>query len=537
LDVLYTNKWKENGYKGEEMKPIFKIMIVDDEMLVRQGIKHLLDWENEGYRIVGEAANGLEALNMMDEVSPHIIITDIVMPIMGGEKLVKIVKEKYPHIEVIVLSSFSEYDYVRSTFQSGVADYILKPKLEADYLLSILNKTTAKLVGMEMSDQGTEPGEKQILLVIERLMTGYESGLEPALLHAKFPHPLFAFFGADMRHIKDSGDRLTFTQKIEKGLSTLPLGDTVFIRLKFVNDSVIYLLNANPEQWDELVIELRYLVSEMDHWARETHFVISQSFTDFNKLGEIYRDNYLKLTRYSFYLPDRSLIENDHLPSLPRAYQEYDIGELMEQLKRKQYQKAFTGFLEYVHLRSMDYRTDIFEFKSLLGNFIFNVTTTLGKMKYETGGLEASKYDFFRKIDEAMYAGDAIAVAEAFIREAERAIGETNLTINPNMTRLLEYIQTHYADPITLTGVARQFHFNASYLSSHFTAQNGEGFNEYLNKVRLEKAMELLVTTEKTISDISASVGYSDQSYFTKVFKKQAGISPSQYRRRDVERP
>lgn len=136
------------------MKPIFKILIVDDEMLVRQGIKHLLDWEQEGYRIVGEASNGVEALSMMDELNPHIIITDIVMPIMGGEKLVKIVKEKYPHIEVIVLSSFSEYDYVRSTFQSGVADYILKPKLEADYLLSILNKTTAKMAGMKISDPG-----------------------------------------------------------------------------------------------------------------------------------------------------------------------------------------------------------------------------------------------------------------------------------------------------------------------------------------------------------------------------------------------
>ena len=96
---------------------------------------------------------------MIDEVSPHVILTDIVMPVMGGEKLVKVVKEKYPHIEIIVLSSFSEFDYVRSTFQSGVADYILKPKLEADYLLSILNKVTAKMVAMKpdtdpRADQG-----------------------------------------------------------------------------------------------------------------------------------------------------------------------------------------------------------------------------------------------------------------------------------------------------------------------------------------------------------------------------------------------
>ncbi|MCV4232857.1 response regulator transcription factor [Virgibacillus sp. LDC1] len=517
------------------MKPIFKIMIVDDEMLVRQGIKHLLNWEQEGYQIVGEASNGSEALSLMDEVNPHVILTDIVMPVMGGEKLVKLVKERYPHIEIIVLSSFSEYDYVRSTFQSGVADYILKPKLEANYLLSILNKTTAKMVAMKPEDDPSADREEgQVLQAIEKLMTGYETALEPVVLDSKFPYGQYLFFGADMKHMKDSGDKWSFGNELERGLQKLALSEIVYMRLKFINDTALFLLNVSPERWDELVIELRHLISQMAHFSKETHFVISRSFTEFKSLGEIYHDNYLKLMRYGFFLEDRTLIEHEHLPALPDAYLEYDMGEFMEQLKRRQYQKAFTGFLEYVHLRSMDYRTDIFEFKSFLGNFIFNVTTTFGKMKVETGSLENAKYDYFRKIDEARYAGEAIAVVETFIQEAERAIGETNTSVNPNMTRLLEYIQDHYADPITLTGVARQFHFNASYLSSYFAAYNGEGFSEYLNKIRLEKAMELLMTTEHTISDISASVGYSDQSYFTKVFKKQTGISPSQFRRQDM---
>ncbi|MCI1773654.1 MAG: response regulator transcription factor [Paenibacillus lautus] len=517
------------------MKPVFKILIVDDEMLVRQGIKHLLDWEQEGYRIVGEASNGLEALNLIDEVSPHVILTDIVMPVMGGEKLVKVVKEKYPYIEIIVLSSFSEFDYVRSTFQSGVADYILKPKLEADYLLSILNKVTAKMVAMKPdADPRADQGEAQILQSIEKLMTGYESAPNPLLLHSRFPFGQYLFFGADLKHMKESGDRWSFGNELESQLQKIAMTDMVFMRLRFINDTALFLLNVNPERRNELVIELRQLIPKLVHDTSETHFVISQCFVDFNSLGEVYHGNYLKLMRYGFFLRERTLIEYEHLPGLPDSHFEYDMGELMEQLKRKQYRKAFTGFLEYACLRSMDYRTDIFEFKSSLGNFIFNVATTLGKMKVETGSLENAKYDYFRKIDEARYAGEAIAVVEAFIREAERAIGETNTSVNPNMDRLLEYIQDHYADPITLTGVARQFHFNASYLSSYFASYNGEGFSEYLNKIRLEKAMELLLTTELTISEISASVGYSDQSYFTKVFKKQTGVSPSQFRRQDV---
>lgn len=122
------------------MNPICKVLIVDDEILVRQGIKYVLDWEQEGFQIVGEAANGREALNSLQTLQPHIIITDIVMPVMDGEELTRLVKRDYPATEVIVLSSFSEFHYVRSTFQHGVADYILKPKLEAGALLQVLKR-------------------------------------------------------------------------------------------------------------------------------------------------------------------------------------------------------------------------------------------------------------------------------------------------------------------------------------------------------------------------------------------------------------
>src|SRR3954471_14313925 len=114
-------------------------------MLIRQGIKHYINWEQEGFLIVGEASNGQEALELVETTNPHIIITDIVMPIMDGEELTRIVKERYPYIEIIILSSFGEFDYVRSTFQNGVVDYILKPKLNADGLLKALKTASSRI--------------------------------------------------------------------------------------------------------------------------------------------------------------------------------------------------------------------------------------------------------------------------------------------------------------------------------------------------------------------------------------------------------
>ena len=96
---------------------------------------------------------------------------------------------------------------------------------------------------------------------------------------------------------------------------------------------------------------------------------------------------------------------------------------------------------------------------------------------------------------------------------------------------LLEYIEQRYAEPLSLTEIAKHFHFNPSYLSSYFASHNKEGFSEYLNKIRVEKAADLLEKDTASISEISSMVGYSDHSYFTKVFKKLSGFSPSHYRK------
>ena len=519
------------------MRSLCKVLIVDDEMLVRQGIKHLLDWEQAGYYIVGEASNGLEALELVEELQPHIVITDIVMPIMDGEKLVRLVKERYPAIEVIVLSSFSEFDYVRSTFQNGVADYILKPKLEAEYLLSILHKTAAKIEGLGIPVKEERSEETQIAQAIDKMISGYEAEITTEIIRRRFPYPTFLLLGVNLSLVKDKLEKRQIDKSVSQYLHHLRSGQAEYMKLESVPGTLLYLLNANDpwtDRIEQLIQDLSH-ISQQHEQAEGLHFTISDRFKDFRQLGNIYSKQVETLKRYSFYLPAYPVLEAGHLPAIPARAQAIDMAELIEGLKRKQFQKSFSFFLEHIHQKSLDYETDIFEFKSLLGNFIFNVTNTLSKLKFETEPLEKRKYDYFRQIDQAVYARDAIQLIEEFIQEAEGITRETDTSTNPSFYRLLNYIQEHYAEPITLTEVAKKFHFNASYLSSYFSANNNEGFSEYVNKVRVEKAKEMLVATEESISEISDRVGYSDQSYFTKVFKKMTGVSPSQYRKEQVQ--
>ena len=108
---------------------------MEDEFLLRQGIKNLVHWEQEGFQVVGETNNGKEALQLIESLHPHLVITDIVMPIMDGIELTGIIQERYPEIKVVVLSSYSDFEYIKSAMKNGAEDYLLKPTMNPDSLL------------------------------------------------------------------------------------------------------------------------------------------------------------------------------------------------------------------------------------------------------------------------------------------------------------------------------------------------------------------------------------------------------------------
>ncbi|CAM4326929.1 response regulator transcription factor [Paenibacillus alkaliterrae] len=508
-----------------------RVLIVDDEVLIRQGIKHFMNWEQEGFHIVGEASNGEEALELIAELKPHIVITDIVMPVMDGEELTKLIKLHHPDIEVIVLSSFGEFDYVRSTFQSGVADYILKPKLDLQHLLTVLKVTADKIPSLRAKEAA---GGYRLSMekIFEKMLSGYEVEYDAKDVAAVFPHRYFCLVGAGLRGRKNQAKhRLdSLKQKIEAEINTR-LTDAACRLLP--TDSHIRAVLLNVDQNG---------LAALPGWAKDTAeliespddivFVVSEPFTDFAQTGHMYKESLLRLLDYSFYFPGKRLLIYNELPSPMPIADTFHLNRFTEEIKRERFESAFRYLREHVEALAAGYTTDVFEFKSFLGNLIFNITVLLGNMEYGTKELEKNKYTYFKAIEESRHVHEAVARLDEFIAEADKCIaGKAAQPGNANMKKLLEYIDEHYAEPLNLTEMAKHFHFNPSYLSSYFTSHNNEGFIEYLHRVRTEKAAELLRKGEATISEISGLVGYSEHSYFCKVFKKHTGISPSRYRR------
>jgi two-component system, response regulator YesN len=507
-----------------------RTIIVDDEMLIRQGIKHYINWEQEGFMIVGEASNGQEALDLIEAAKPHIIITDIVMPIMDGEELTRIVKEKYPHIEIIILSSFGEFDYVRSTFQSGVVDYILKPKLNAEGLLKALKTAASRIPSFQKMDHQID-ANLPIGQIINKLISGYEVNYEADLVSKAFPYSTYCLIGADLRNHPATGKGTEFQTKVKEKMEDafrLNIGQAVYESLSSEAGIIGYVINSNLNDLPNVV----QMASQLAPALSGISLALTEEFADFSQIGKIYKESLLKLLDYRFYFPDKPLLMKQTLPELPSKSESFNLEWFTEEFKRKHFDSAFHYLQDHVTNLSTSYRTDVYEYKAFFGNIIFNITILLNNMGYDIKELENAKYTYFRSIEEASSAVETVELLNRFIEEAKKSIfAMQSQSEDPNMKKLLEYIGHHYAEPLTLTGVAKHFHFNPSYLSNYFSTHNKEGFIEYLNRIRIEEATKLLIQGTESISEISGMVGYSDHSYFCKVFKKLKGLSPSQYKR------
>ncbi|OIJ17674.1 DNA-binding response regulator [Anaerobacillus alkalilacustris] len=508
-----------------------RVLIVDDELLIRQGIKHYINWEEEGFQIVGEASNGKEALALIASTDPHIIITDIVMPIIDGEELTRVVKEEYPQIEVIILSSFGEFDYVRSTFQCGVVDYILKPKLDGKILLEVLKKASNRIPHFQLTKKQSD-SHLSIEKMIYKLISGYEVNYVPEQIAEIFPYKSYYLLGIPSEHqstTNEMGHYITNKQKKLEMLLSSNLSKTNYYSFKPDKNLIVFLFNIDKSERSNLVAHVKKLAET----ERGTTFILTKEFSSLEEIETAYNKMLVEMLQYKFYFPDQLFITHENLPQPIPKCEGFNLDWFTSEFKRENFDSALKYLEEHVLTLSTCYTTDIYEFKSFFNNIIFNITILLSNMEYEIEELDKAKYTYLRAIDESENASEVLIHWNKFLVNAKHHITSCKSKAgNPNINKLMQYIANHYAEPITLTEVAKHFHFNPSYLSNYFTTHNKESFTEYLNKIRIEEASKLLKQNTAAISEIGSMVGYSDHSYFCKVFKKTMGISPSQYRRK-----
>lgn len=492
-----------------------KILIVDDEFIIRQGIVHFLDWEKEGFTIIGEASNGKEALAIIESTMPHIILCDIVMPIMDGVELSRIVKEKYPQIKMIVLSSYSDFDNVKTMFMNGATDYILKPTLSHDILMTSLKKTVRQMNDVEFKKSSQAP----LAGYLSQLLLGfdYEKKIEDEFLNYNY----FYLFATSNKGINNKDEIRDF---FEKGILEYCDNNNLCL-LNLSDDLMVMVLGFNHEI--DLESILRAVIKEK---FEDNIFILSDYFRDIYKIKNVFDNEITEGFKSRFYLKSDNLISSFNQPKM-NALDKFDMHIYNELLYMMQLKEALKMLKEYVRLSLLKQGQER-ELKSLVGNALYSLIAVLEEHNLDPEYIRDFKLTSLSSLDSSNQYQLYYHELSKIINDIEVIIDNYQIELNQDvMNQIIKYLHEHYQDSLTLYDLADHFGFSYSYLSSYFNERSDLTFNECLSKIRIQKAAELLRGSKISISDIGFQVGFSDHSYFCKVFKKQIGVTPSVYRK------
>lgn len=506
------------------METYCKVLIIDDEFIMRQGMKHMLDWEKEGFQIVGEATNGQEGLDLIEKLEPDIVLADIVMPVLDGIEFSSIVQQRFPEVQLVMLSGYDKFEYVKETLLNGATDYILKSTLNPEILLKTLNKAVRKIPGMHLV-KGTQISYSR---QIEKVLLGYEEKLYVPAFAEVFPHTLFRIMGTNLKQMC-YGQKENMS-RIEEKITSFFEERKEYAGIPFFIEEEYFCFVFNFRIKDEksVLADMETCIDKTAKIRKEAFFVISQSFSKMQEMKTCYQTEIRPFMDLGFYYPGQHLlmIQNQKKKEEPVrfAFEKY-----MNCMVHKRFDQALSMFMDYVH-EMCECQLEEYKMKNLTKNLLYNYL-----IETENYGIssEELKSKYFDQIDHAAYADDFFKVMAKIYEELSDLRKEKMEVDDERVMEVKTYISEHYAEDLTLADIAANFGFSYNYLSAYFHKQTKEGFSEYLNRVRIEKACRLLSTTNSSIAEISSRTGYSDHTYFSRIFKKITGVTPSHYRRKN----
>lgn len=535
-----------------------KVFLVEDEMVIRRGIKNSIDWEKEGYIFCGEASDGELAYPMIIKEKPDILITDIRMPFMDGLELCKLVKKELPNIKILILSGYDEFDYAKEAIRLGVTEYLLKP-ISSGKLLEALNgvsesirreKEDKDLVRkyMEEMRENTEHEKQKFfeqmiagnLSMADALETGkkYEMNLSAGMYNLL----LFRFtLGEENRK---SGELLGEAEyAIEKLTERL---EYVFEFQRGVEGWAFLLMADNEEQMSERVKELSKDLEEiMKNYSTIAYFGgIGQPVARLRELEESFREAERALAA-------RFTMELNRIISVEdiRMAQNVDTLDDIEITSFGEIEKTRTMLEKFLNNGAED-EIDVYinelpeeNLKSVLMRQYIIMDAYIVMMSFceKIEGIEGEMQAQSEELKNSMKTIQTLEEIKNYIRMLlKKIIGVRDTISGRRYSDIIEIAKdqirkTYMSDEISLNTIAAEVGMSPSYFSSIFSKEMGKTFVEYLTEIRMDRAKELLMCSSMKTSEIGYEVGYKDPHYFSYIFKKTQNCTPKEFRARGKE--
>jgi two-component system response regulator YesN len=503
---------------------MMRVLIVDDEVLSIVGIRHIIDWEKNGYEIVGEAHNGKAALPMIRDLKPHIVLTDMMMPVMDGFGLIREAKKENLPCKFIILSCVSEIESLQQAIKMGVSRYIIKNVSSADVILNTVNEVAEEIrkqsyfeEDVGFSSLNTNIYFNEFLnLVFKKKVTSEKKIRE--MLHSYLGDDPYWLLLSKIRPNAVT-QRNSMVYSIADLIQNL-IGDNGG-GYTFVNyeDYICSFVKGNLQQSANLCRRLSKYIQQC--FDLELIFESGSEFLSPNTLAEEYEKVRNRL-EINFYRNDNSQNEVSFLGNLSVGKSE------VLNLKKEDPMERFLSVIETVSVLLGTTSSSEKEAKKLYTSMIRYMIMTLDQEEETVmKGLNET-----RNLNDVVFESTSFAQIHQFACDVVAfcfsSVGNYTRNSDKVIDQILSYIEQNYQQKITLTDLSEQVHFTTDYICRYFKRKTGVHLMDYVLNYKVQKAKEMLAQG-MTVSAISEQLCFSSDAHFSKTFKKYVGLSPGVY--------
>ncbi|MCR4588018.1 MAG: response regulator [Lachnospiraceae bacterium] len=527
---------------------MLNIMLVDDEVLVRTNIKLMLSQFEEDFTVCGEASSAEEAIKILDQVKPDVILSDMVMSEMNGVDFCKYVHGLAERIHFVALSNYDDYKLVHDTLKYGGEDYLLKHELTAERLRDTLisMKPTDVTRTVEPRELSTFQ-EKFVLDLITHLVTDPEEieyrlkTLDIRIDHSNIIQILMRVDNyASITNGNDLQRKRTINFSIvnigneilkiyPSGILTHIDGDYYSILLSFAQE------RSQAAMREVIQNVIRQMSSNLKTYLNiVSSFVVSKMSDAIERIPENYRQAYTLMKRAGFSTTGAILFVEDHnqeqeedgtMELLDKETEKALIASFYTPLREGE-ESVMERFFNKLKTQKMDYQAANDILMKLLGIII----DVCKKNSIEFSAIHKGESSPFEQLAAMTTISQASVWFQECFQSLNGLLANAYLGNSEYVRKCLSYIQTSYKEPITLDAAAENIGISKSYLSTLFKEEIGQGFSEYLNAYRIKQA-KVIMNSEQDLHVVAYDTGFQDYSYFFKVFKKITGITPAEYKR------
>lgn len=510
---------------------MIRTILVDDEVIIREGISNFIDWNALGLELIGQAANGQEAETLIEVGAPEIIITDVKMPRMDGIELLALAKEKQPDCVVIMISSYDEFAYAQQALNLGAFAYLLKP-IDTDRLIELL-KEAAQRIELLHSKRNMLVQARADVLENKLKVLAFGGGADTFTDgEKKFLESFREFSVITVFTGTPVFNEETFYEKLEQEIQNWMQEQEKNVLVKRFQKQrgiVVFCLFHRTDQ-NAAIRDLHHIYAG---YYKECVLGISERQRTFEELTVACRQS-MEAVEYRFFTKETMIFYEDTCEKAEEKFQE--VPDWSEQLKivlKERTPEQICRFTDRVLVCILEQKMPMVMAHTSMASILMEMIRELREAGGKPEDLFFSVPDMISSVldekDPVMMTDRLCQILQNVAKYMENL---EELRPGSAIYKAKRYIEEHYQDAaLRLEDVAEYVYISPSYFSTMFNKEMKIPFGSYLTQVRMEKAMQLLKTSDLKIYEIAERTGYQNVSWFTVAFKKYTGKSPGEYRK------